>query len=252
MRLHLLSDLHLDTYPDLGHGFIDGLPRGEADVCVLAGDITTAKFKDGLEWVFAALLERYVHVVYVPGNHEYYGTDPATAHRSIELARGDSGRIHTFEDPHVEEIDGKKFFGGTMWFRDRYDNEGFEHHVNDFCYIKGFKPWVYEQCDLFEQRLLQQAMSRPMVPDVDVVVTHHMPHALCVHPRWAKADSNRFFVCDMEHAIGAVQPTLWLHGHTHYPVDKMLLGTSIRCNPRGYPRERSFGPDGYKPLLLEV
>lgn len=65
MRLRILSDLHLE--------FFDGdreLPEVEADLVILAGDIHQKT--EGLAWArqrFPAM-----PILYVPGNHEFYGT----------------------------------------------------------------------------------------------------------------------------------------------------------------------------------
>ena len=62
MRLRILSDLHLEF-----HDWTP--PTVDADAVVLAGDIDVGV--DGLTWArqnFASL-----PVVYVPGNHEFYG-----------------------------------------------------------------------------------------------------------------------------------------------------------------------------------
>ncbi len=61
MKIHVLSDLHSEFA-----GFI--IPKTDADVLVLAGDIGTKL--SGLE---QALTSRQIPVVYVAGNHEYYG-----------------------------------------------------------------------------------------------------------------------------------------------------------------------------------
>lgn len=61
MRIRILSDLHLE--------FLYWTPpQAEADVVVLAGDIDVS----GLHWARHHFPE--TPVIYVPGNHEYYGS----------------------------------------------------------------------------------------------------------------------------------------------------------------------------------
>lgn len=263
-----MSDLHLDTYPDRGHAFIEALPAGQADVCVLAGDITTARFPDDLRWIYSDLAARYEHVLHVPGNHEYYGTTPDRAHRSMELAEAHAtgpGRIWTITEPEHVTIDGVTFFGGTLWFRDEPSNAGYKHWMNDFRYIQDFEPWVYEQQAAFCRELNDFRYVQDFKPWVygelnerkdllgpQVIVSHHLPHWASVDPFYRTSPLNRFFVCDMADTIRELQPVYWFHGHTHAPVDVLVDDTKILANPRGYPRERDHGPGGYHPLLIEV
>jgi predicted phosphodiesterase len=119
MKIHLMSDLHLDHYKDQGNDFLDGL-KGGADVCVLAGDIGTARFPDQLRKVFRRCAELYPYVVYVPGNHEFYRTTPTAAWHNIRLAATGLSTVHILDKSSVE-IMGRRFLGGTMWFRNTED-----------------------------------------------------------------------------------------------------------------------------------
>ncbi len=67
MRFHILSDLHVEFWG--GKKVID-IPRVDADAVVLAGDIHNRE--KGIDWIS----QNFPHnrkVIYVPGNHEYYG-----------------------------------------------------------------------------------------------------------------------------------------------------------------------------------
>ena len=64
MKIHILSDLHTE-FAEFSP------PDTDADVVVLAGDIGVGL--GGIEW--AASKFPKVPVIYVPGNHEYYGHD---------------------------------------------------------------------------------------------------------------------------------------------------------------------------------
>ena len=102
VRILVLSDLHLEF------GAVE-VPRGTADVVVLAGDIHVGR--DGLAWAKEAFPDQ--PVVYVLGNHEYYGD---VFHRlALELkslARGSN--VHVLERDAVD-IDGVSFLGCTLW-----------------------------------------------------------------------------------------------------------------------------------------
>jgi hypothetical protein len=101
MKLHILSDLHLE-FDDLD------LPRTDADVVILAGDIALGT--DGVR--FAAQRFRQQPVIYVLGNHENY-------HRAMNEVWDD---IRQYTAPHVHVLEnqsltigGVRFLGCTLW-----------------------------------------------------------------------------------------------------------------------------------------
>lgn len=67
MRLHVLSDIHLEFGKWPKHVDINAIV---ADVTILAGDIGIGL--EGMEWV--QTINR--PVIYIMGNHEYYGQRP--------------------------------------------------------------------------------------------------------------------------------------------------------------------------------
>jgi hypothetical protein len=68
----------------------------------------------------------------------------------------------------------------------------------------------------------------------DVIITHFLPSWRSVHPKWAAAATNCFFVSDQEPLMVERKPALWLHGHTHDSADYQVGPTRVVCNPFGY------------------
>src|SRR5215831_1241628 len=100
MRLNVLSDLHLSV-GGLEH------PDTDADVVVLAGDI--ARPREAVAW--AARFSQ--PVLYVPGNHEYYGSSFDAA--AGELKRLCAGtHVHLLDDGEVV-LGNVRFLGSTLW-----------------------------------------------------------------------------------------------------------------------------------------
>lgn len=96
MKIQILSDLHLSVAPM-------EVPRTDADVVVLAGDI--ARPQQAIQWALGFPQP----VVYVPGNHEYYGgAFSAVAAELRALARGT--RVHVLEEDALE-LGGVRFVG---------------------------------------------------------------------------------------------------------------------------------------------
>jgi len=224
MNIQILSDLHLEFHPDQGNWFFSSLDATNVDVIVVAGDVCTSRL---LRPAIESLCTRYAEVVYVVGNHEYYHSSPPSVHDDLRSLRDALPNFHWLQN-RVVEIAEVRFAGTTLWFRDQPTNPFYEHGLNDFELIRGFKPWVYEEN---EQALafLQAEASR-----ADVVVTHHLPSKRSVAP-WFEGDPlNRFFVCDVDALIQRAQPTLWIHGHTHASIDARVGKTRILCNPHGY------------------
>ena len=100
MKLHILSDLHLTV-----SGF--DRPQTDADVVILAGDI--ARPREAVAWA------RHFGkpVLYVPGNHEFYG---ASLDGTAARARTALGRHCIRVLDNAETVIGPvRFLGTTLW-----------------------------------------------------------------------------------------------------------------------------------------
>jgi len=245
MKLQLMSDLHLEMHADRGAEFIRRLNPIGVDVLVLAGDVTMARRYEDLENVFQPLARKFRHIVYVPGNHEYYRSSPKEVARNLarlgkqfpEVVIPDNGSV---------VVAGQRFFGGTMWFRPDPMGGLNKRFMSDFSVIDEFEPWVYDQNVAFEKALITE------VEPGDIVVTHHLPAPQSVAPRFARSAINAFFVSDMTSHLPELEPRLWIHGHTHERCDYMLGNTRVVANPLGYPNELASVEAFEHALCLEI
>lgn len=247
MRLNVLSDLHLS---------VAGLerPRNDADVVVLAGDI--ARPRQAVDWA----LGFDKPVIYVPGNHEFYGASlDGVAAELKALCAGT--QVHLLDDGETV-IDGVRFLGSTLWTDFLLFGadgraaavEAARRFMRDFSRIRlddtggaGFTP---DECAARFARHADWLARRLETPHEGptVVVTHHAPSPRSIHPRFAGSLLNACFVSDAEHLFGAARACAWIHGHTHDSFDYRLDGTRVVCNPRGYAKDgvdenASFDPD---------
>jgi predicted phosphodiesterase len=251
LKLHVLSDLHLS---------VSGLaqPRTEADVVVLAGDI--ARPREAVAW--AQGFEQ--PVLYVPGNHEYYGGSiDATAEELKRLCTGTRVRLL---DNEATEIDGVRFLGSTLWTDFKLFGEGAaqaealaeaQRLIRDFSRIRaaGGTPFTpLASAALFERNAawLDARLNEPHAGPT-VVITHHAPSARSVHPRFAGSPLNTCFVSHAEWLAAGGRACVWIHGHTHDSFDYDLDGTRVVCNPRGYAKDGVNENAQFDPgLLVEV
>lgn len=241
MKLRILSDLHFEFHRNQGRGFVRALEIDPEEVLILAGDVATPKL---LPDALALLCQRFRHVVFVAGNHEYYGGSPHRVHDILNTAVSRHGNLHWLESSSTV-IDGQRFVGATLWFGEEAGRAPGRHFLNDFRIIDDFEPWVYAQ------NAAAVAYLTGTVAPTDVVVTHHMPAQACVAPKWQGSALNPFFVHDLEPLIRAGQPKLWVHGHTHTAGDVRVGETRIVANPFGY--LGSEARDGYVDrLVVEV
>lgn len=249
MKLHILSDLHLEFTT-----FVP--PPTDADVVVLAGDI--AKGTDGLYWA-AKHFERQ-SVIYVPGNHEYYGAEFYTMLSELRHVAHELGIFLLDNDDVVlddEHGNLVRFLGGTLWTD--FNLFGPERRVlclnaasmglNDFWRITdGGLALLPEQTARWHERHVQWLSDRlrQPFPGKTVVVTHHLPSARSVAQRYKTEILSACFASELDHLFGPM--ALWIHGHTHDSFDYQVGGTRVICNPRGYtsgyavPENPNFDP----------
>lgn len=260
MKLHLLSDLHLE--------FQKGEPwRPEpvdADVVILAGDI--ALHTRGLDWATWAFNDwsSQPKVLYVAGNHEYYD-----AHLGLlaELQKPEwETRGVTFLEKRTVEFDGVRFLGCTLWsgfsLHGREHAEAYigiaERGIADYELIEGRGGRPITGVDTL--RLHQQAVAwldkelRMPFDGKTVVITHFAPHLKCVAPAYEGSDLSPYFVTDLSELMACRQIDVWCYGHTHTNISFVAEGgCRLVSNQRGYPRERLAGGVPFDPeLIIEI
>lgn len=253
MKLNILSDLHLG---------VCGLdrPENDADVVILAGDI--ARPREAVAWA----RDFGKPVLYVAGNHEYYGGSLDAV--AAELEQLSSGTCIRMLDNAETRIGGVRFLGSTLWtdfalFDDGERRAAAVAHgqrlLRDFSRIRLqqsaatlFSPEdsvaLFRRGAQWLEARLATAHDGPTV-----VITHHAPSPRSIHPRFAGSLLNACFVSDAEHLVEGTRVQLWVHGHTHDSFDYLLNGTRVICNPRGYAKDGvnenpRFDPD----LMIEI
>jgi hypothetical protein len=235
MKLHVLSDLHLSQGPF-------AVPERGADVLVLAGDIARPQ-------VAAAWAAQWdLPVVYVPGNHEFYG---GSIDATVDaLRRACAGTRVRVLERDAAVIAGVRFLGATLWSDFRlYEGERRAaaiaesmRLIRDFSAIRlasaSAAPFTPDDsAALFDRDAAWLACALAVPHDgPTVVVTHHAPCRRSIHPRFAGSLLNGAFVSDAEHLLDGGRVRLWVHGHMHDSFDYAVNGTRVLCNPRGYAR----------------
>jgi len=233
VRIHVLSDLHLEFAPV-------ELPRSTgADVVVLAGDIGPGT--RGVELALRVLT--HAPVLYIPGNHEFYGGQINAVPRQMRSITAGT-HVHVLENDAVE-IAGVRFLGCCLWTDFAATGDAPLHQqqaaqvMNDYHHIFGDDGKPLQPADTLRRHQqsrawLQQQLGVPH-PGRTVVVTHY-PVVRAAFPRWLNKNPTVVSACvnRLETLLGP-PVDLWIHGHTHWGMDQRIHGTRVVSNPRGYP-----------------
>ena len=226
MNIQVMSDLHIEFQMDNGKSFVDSLDPTGIDVLVLAGDISVGT---QIPQALSLICKRYENskVIYVHGNHEFYGSDYQSVQKETYKAINENENLIWLENDRIL-VDDVFFFGTPLWFRDDPLNNMYEKYIGDFHHIKDLSKWVYEFCEAAIWNI------RQLVDENTIVITHHLPTFKSVPAPFKDSPINRFFVCNVENEIIANKPKLWIHGHTHTSFYYKFGDTRIVCNPFGY------------------
>lgn len=254
MKFLVLSDLHLEY-----QAFEPAVPA-QAEGVILAGDI--ANGADGLRWARETF--RRLPIVYVPGNHEFYGGEIAETAREMRAVAEKEGIFLLNNTMAV--IGGTRFLGAMLWTDFRLyagDDESelmwamvaAQRGVPDFdgcirCYADGCEvaitPRIAAGWHARSRDWLAAELARPYSGRT-VVVTHHAPSARSVPPEYAGDALTPAYASDLESLVPRAD--IWIHGHMHQSCDYRLGDCRVLCNPRGYEAEsQAFDPG----LLLNV
>lgn len=278
MKIHVLSDLHLEcSMPKENLGCV------ASDVVVLAGDIHTGTL--GIEWAGETWIDR--PVIYVAGNHEYYGREYTTHRNAMRQVAAGFGNVRLLDRDAVV-IQDVVFAGATLWTNYEYSSVGDP--------VRKLSAMSTAMQNMDDHRLIhfgdgKSSVSRPFLPkdaaeifDIEhlylretltsssdklaerfnanhirkrVAVSHHLPSGRSIHPRFAQSELNPAFASRLESTIALAD--VWVHGHTHDSCDYLVARTEgkqtrVICNPRGYSMyAMDVGNYAFRPsMVIEV
>ncbi|WP_223616373.1 metallophosphoesterase family protein [Pseudomonas sp. BF-B-30] len=242
MKLRIFSDLHLEFAP------LDPTPS-DTDVVILAGDIDLKS--RGVKWANEVF---QCPVIYVCGNHEYYGGHTKRTLRKMKEAA--APHVHVLENETLI-LNQIRFLATTAWTD--YSSTGDVvaakraawEWMSDYTVIRTDESYRrLRPEDLIAKSKaayawLTQELEKPFEGKT-VVVTHHAPaldHVGDEHPESLIAA----YANDWPELLGKAD--LWVYGHTHVAADFLKNGCRVVSNPRGYPNQKTgFDPD----FLIEI
>lgn len=251
MKIHILSDLHNEFSRESSKNARPVYTPSieDADVVILAGDIDTQN--RGVEWAKKTF---HCPVIYVPGNHEYYGGHLERTKQKIRETA--EGHVHVLDMDELV-LDGVRFLGATGWTD--FSSSGnhplamldAQEKMSDYKKIRtGHNFRIARPIDTMAishqtATWLRQKLKEPFDGQT-VVITHHAPSLASIGAfRGRVSHLDAAYANRWEDMMGEAV-TLWVHGHSHSATDYEIAGTRVVSNPLGYPGEET----GFNPELV--
>lgn len=213
-EIFLTSDLHLEHNAALIplETFLERVipvPATTDAALILNGDISpnSQDIQRTIKWAN----QFYKTVIFVPGNHEYYGHDFKTMayHKRFVVDTDDIRFICAIGWPNIAKF-------GNAHIIKRY--------INDFRAISNLN--ILEEA--YQDRLfILNETARPTTKKI-VVVTHFPPSRICKSDRFPKGPLDDYFYADNDDLLELAHR--WLYGHTH---DNVIIGNCY-ANAYGY------------------
>lgn len=238
MELRIVSDLHLEQHPSYRPSIIEGEKQS---TLVLAGDICEIQKQHVLIPFLAEMADRFAHVIYVLGNHEFYNGHLKFSVDKLLSLTNEIDNLYILDNKNVT-IDGINFIGCTLWTDIDKGNPISQLHVknglNDYRKIRKDAYRRIEPVDTIKMHSTSKEYISGILAQKfgmkNVVVTHHAPSTLSIHEKYNGSYINSAYASDLSDIIMEYVPTVWIHGHMHDSFDYYIGETRILCNPKGY------------------
>lgn len=161
-----------------------------------------------VEWAINESERLDKHIVYVLGNHEFYGYEYKNIR--VEIQSICAGTSVNYLDCGVQVIGNVRIIGTTLCT----DYKGLEHFPLDrvMCTIE------YSLADHHKIHFESNSITIKFKP-------HHAPHPVCQHPAFPINELSTAFHSDLSQLIEKHDIDLWVYGHTHANIDQIISDT---------------------------
>lgn len=265
MKLRVISDIHNEFRADPVQ--IPVLEKEKEQILIIAGDYSPLSKIKNYKKEFDNYTERFKAVLFVLGNHEYYGfkIDNFRVQKIFsELNLKSNFHLLTRYTPSIK-IENTRFVGAMLWTdlgRSDYISYLVKEQMNDFKKIT----WVHNKygCVSYSKFNTKNWLEE-FVKDLDyikseianhkedeiIVITHYGPSLSSSDTRYSEnKEIHHAYVSDLDGYIKTLKNVpVWIHGHIHEKKDYKIGDTRVVVNPFAYPGE--FGSDEEKENVLK-
>lgn len=278
MKLRITSDWQLEHLVNKFHKLprlidkilLPPLPDDHKTVLIIAGDLGELKYPKILRRAIDHLADRFFFILWVVGNHEYYGGDLRDGvvevhelvkhHRNVIVDNFEKIPFNMLGDKRMNDI-----WLCTLWTDFRNGNPQLmlraSDKMNDYCKIRGLfdgecpftghlqRERLTPETVLTVHNFMRNELLKGVAPG-DVIVSHHAPSFQSISEKYRTDPDNAFYASNMDHLIEQLNPALWIHGHVDEPVDYTIGNCRVIANPRG---AEGYHSKKYNPaLVIEV
>jgi len=240
MKLRYLSDLHLEFIKSNKiEKFIEKIPPGLDEICILAGDIGNP-YQTNYDKFMKFISENFKQTFIISGNHEYYN-ETKTIHETNKYMEDYFQKFNniSFLNNAYKKYNDYYFIGTTLW--SKIINPIYK--INDVSLIPQFDCNEYNKLNMLSVKFLEDTLQElSSHKEKCVMITHHLPSKSLIDVKYKTMNMlpyNQWFYCDMDELIKKYNDKIkcWIYGHTHTQSNCIINNISFLCNPIGYPNE---------------
>jgi predicted phosphohydrolase len=209
-----------------------------ADVLVLAGDIGSFYKYEQLYNFIKDIVGYFNHVLYIPGNHEYYlppGYAPKSHSELLECSNKLDKAFDNFNVLHRRsiQIGDVCIVGATLWSDLQCELPRFIVRIN------GMDTESYKRQHETDLRYLTAMVGYCKTNKLRMIcVTHHPPTYDVMKNASKRAKYISLYASNLDYMLKKEDIDTWICGHVHSNFDfTSTLGSRIIGNQRGKPKD---------------
>jgi len=238
MNFQFVSDLHLEYAQNKKRLSKKPILPVQENL-IIAGDLMPLNAMDQHQDFLNFLSDHFKMTYWLPGNHEYYGSDVATMPNCFEESIRPNVLLLNNMVKVIEDAAGPiELIFSTLWSHIPAQlTEIVKKRVQDFNQIQWnggpLTPMVYNQ--LHQNALDFLAPALEAKSNRKMVISHHLPSFLNYPKKHQNDPINACFASNLDDFIQKTAPNAWIFGHHHTNISAFLIGkTTLNTNQLGY------------------
>jgi len=249
LKFQIASDLHIEEN-DSDYINTEKYITPVAPILILPGDIGNLYKKSQLYNFLEELCEKFLAVIYVPGNHEYYKIKyevPLPFYKLNFILKEFEEKLENLYILRQDclEINGIIFAGCTLW------SKYILAYLPKFIVrINGFSKDYYNSLYYRDLKFIKKVINYCSKNNKKLVmITHHVPTY--------KIDTNKkkdkyasLYFSNLDYILESDKIHTWICGHIHYNFDIKISTTRLVCNQKGKIKDKIR--DYSKKFLIEI